>query len=191
MRPVVVLLNGIPGSGKSTIARAWCGRRATRLALALDIDVLRSMLPDWHASPIDAGLAARAMAVAAIRVHLAAGRDVLVPQYVPDPRFIDELEEVARSSGAAFIECALVIDHLTAQDRCTARTTAVRACGGDGVEGDLERPMTVIHDEFERFVADRPAVVRLAADGPGPVDELDRIIAGVRGRADGPEHRAP
>ena len=53
----LVLLNGPPASGKSTIAARLVGGRP--LALNLDIDVIRSLLGDWKARPPEAGVAAR------------------------------------------------------------------------------------------------------------------------------------
>ncbi len=120
-RPVLVLLNGAPASGKSTLARAWAQRHGADLPLALDIDVLRSMLGGWLEAPGDAGLAARAVAVAGIRAHLASGRDVVVPQYLHRTAFIDELRAVAESVGAGFLECAVTVDAEVAAQRFDER----------------------------------------------------------------------
>jgi hypothetical protein len=73
----LILLNGPPASGKSTLARRYGVDHP--LALALDIDVVRSLLGGWLEHPDAAGMAARAMALAMAREHLRAGRDVVVP----------------------------------------------------------------------------------------------------------------
>lgn len=168
MSPRLVLLNGIPGSGKSTLANAWCASHAADLPLALDIDVVRSMIGGWQAAPIQAGLAARALTVAAIRAHLESARDVLVPQYLRRTQFIDELRGTAASAGAIFIECAITIDIASATRRLDAR--------GAAVEGSLDRPLAELHDEFERFIESRPDVARIHAAAPDGVDELDRVV---------------
>ena len=59
----LVLINGLPSTGKSTLARLYADRHP--LTLALDLDVLRGMLGRWLDHPVDAGLRARAMAIEA------------------------------------------------------------------------------------------------------------------------------
>jgi len=91
---MLVLLNGPPASGKSTIAGRLIARRP--LALNLDVDVIRSLLGDWKARPADAGIAARRLAVAMALEHLAAGNDVVVPQFLARAEFIEQLSPPRR-----------------------------------------------------------------------------------------------
>ena len=180
-RPVLVLLNGAPASGKSTLARAWAQRHGADLPLALDIDVLRSMLGGWELSPGDAGLAARAVAVAGIRAHLASGRDVVVPQYLYRTAFIDELRELADSVPADFLECAVLVDATSAADRFDQRRVGSSTSGGPYspvVHGALgEHSMTQHVAEFERVLAGRPHVVRLRGTLDEMLDQLDAAVA--------------
>jgi len=76
-RLAYVLINGAPASGKSKLAQMYIDEHP--LTLAIDIDVVRSMLGRWLDHPIEAGLTARRMALEMARVQLSAGRDVLVP----------------------------------------------------------------------------------------------------------------
>lgn len=110
--PVLVLLNGPPASGKSTIAAELVARRP--LALNLDIDVVRSLIGDWKARPIDAGHAARRLALAMARTHLRSGHDVIVPQFLARPEFIDELASCAANVDSGFIEIALMMSRADA-----------------------------------------------------------------------------
>ena len=66
----LILLNGPPGGGKSTLARMYA--EAHPLTLDLDIDLVRDMLGQWRSDPHSAGLLARAAVLAAARVHLTA-----------------------------------------------------------------------------------------------------------------------
>lgn len=176
-RPVLVLLNGIPASGKSTLARAWCARSAAGLPVALDIDVLRGMVGGWRQSPREAGLAARSMAIAAVRAHLLAGHDVVVPQYVRQPQFIDELAAAARQSSAAFLECALLTDHGSALERFTTRSADL---GRPDDEGELDEPMDAIEEAFTVFLRGRPDAVPLRSNGLELIEQLDRAVARAR-----------
>jgi predicted kinase len=104
----LVLLNGAPGSGKSTLARLYAERHP--LTLAMDLDLLRSMLGSWLDQPTEAGLITRRMAIEAAQVQLLTGRDVIVPQYLGRMQFVLELEQLAAQTGSAFIEIALIGD---------------------------------------------------------------------------------
>lgn len=182
-RPVLVLLNGAPASGKSTLARAWAQRHGADLPLALDIDVLRSMLGGWLDAPGDAGLAARAVAVAGIAAHLSSGRDVLVPQLLVRPAFIDELREVAVTAQAHFVECVVAVDPAEAAGRFERRqVTAGRSRDpySPVVHGGLEASMADMVAAVES-IASRTETVRLSGTLDDMVDQLDAAVARVRG----------
>jgi hypothetical protein len=94
----LILLNGPPGCGKSTMAQMYVNDHP--LALNLDIDRVRSLLGGWRADPQAAGLLARAIALAAARVHLSSCHDVIVPQHLGRAQFIEQLERLAQEVGA-------------------------------------------------------------------------------------------
>ncbi|MFB8189122.1 AAA family ATPase [Microbacterium sp. NPDC055988] len=165
--PLLVLLNGVPASGKSTTAFHWASRRP--LALALDIDVLRSMLGGWTSDPVEAGLTARRLAVQMIRSHLSEGKDVIVPQFigVAGIPFIEDLARVAAEVGATFREVALVAPADVASRRWNERVDADHPHGRAAlVHGPLEASMAhavLAHEEFLRSRAD--AIIVDSADG--------------------------
>jgi predicted kinase len=96
----LILLNGPPGAGKSTLARMYA--EAHPLTLDLDIDLVRDMLGQWRSDPHSAGLLARAAVLAAARVHLTAGHDVVIPQFLGRLAFVEQAEALAEEVGAAF-----------------------------------------------------------------------------------------
>lgn len=118
----LVLLNGAPGSGKSTLARRFVEDHP--LALALDIDILRGMLGQWLDHSTEAGIAAREMALAAAKVRLLHGFDVVIPQFLGRLEFVEQLEELASETGSEFVEIALLSDPADAAQRFTSRSKA-------------------------------------------------------------------
>lgn len=125
--PRLVLLNGAPGAGKSTVARRWADDHP--LSLVLDIDTVRSLLGGWAADRTAAGLVARDLAVAMALTHLRAGCDVVVPQHLGRAEFIERLAETAREAGARFLEVVLDVDQDIGRQRFTARGHGVETAG--------------------------------------------------------------
>ncbi len=109
---VLVLLNGPPAIGKSTIAQRFVDSRP--LSLNLDIDVVRGMLGVWLDDPSTAGLTARSLALVMAETHLAAGHDVIVPQFLGQTDFIEQLAGVADRTATEFVEIALWFDRSSA-----------------------------------------------------------------------------
>lgn len=89
-RPRLILLNGLPGVGKSTLARAYVATRPG--TLNLDIDVLRTMLGGRWEETAELG---RSLALEVIAAHLRSGHDVVVPQLVADRAQLRRFEKVA------------------------------------------------------------------------------------------------
>lgn len=89
------MLNGPPGSGKSTIAQRFID--AHPMTLNLEIDTLRRLIGDWKfdphaADPHAAGLRARELALDASPNHLLAGFDVVVPQYLGRVDYLAQID---------------------------------------------------------------------------------------------------
>jgi predicted kinase len=103
--PRLILLNGAPGTGKSTLAARYAAEHP--LTLVLDVDVVRSMLGSWSDAPTEAGLLARHLALAMAQVQLELGRDVVVPQFLGRLDFVRRLDALCREVGAGFVEVAL------------------------------------------------------------------------------------
>ena len=81
--PRLILVNGLPGSGKSVLGRRYLEDH--QLALALDIDTIRSMLGRSLEEPKSRGLRREGPGLPMAQTHLQAGHDVLVSNSSGDP----------------------------------------------------------------------------------------------------------
>lgn len=118
----LVFLTGAPGSGKSTLARLLVDERP--MALLLDLDTVRAQLGDWKADPVAAGIRARQLALAAARVQLELGGDVVVPQFLRRPELVERCRQLADKTGATFFLIALVSSAEEAARRFRDRGTS-------------------------------------------------------------------
>ena len=155
----LILLNGPPASGKSTIAQRFVDSHP--LALNLDIDVVRGLLGQWLDDPNAAGLAARSLALAMAATHLRSGRDVIVPQFLGRVGFIEELAEVAKGASATFVEVALWVSREQAvaafQRRQAAPSTQAHRDAAALVDRSASAdPVGEMYDAFVRVIEQRP-----------------------------------
>ena len=170
---VLVLLNGPPASGKSTIAQRFVDARP--LGLNLDIDVVRGMLGAWLDDPSAAGLRARSIALAMAETHLAAGHDVIVPQFLGRTDFIEQLADVASLTAARLVETALWVDRASAiaafADRRAAPSTQAHHDAAALVDrSEHADPIGQMYDAFVDVLEQRPATRRIAVV-PGDIDQ--------------------
>ncbi len=173
---MLVLLNGPPASGKSTLAGRLVATRP--LALALDIDVIRGLLGRWLDEPTAAGLAARDLAVSMAHSHLRAGYDVFVPQFLARVEFIDRLRDVAIETDARFVEIALVIDRAVALEAFQRRRErpeqqvhldATALVDGSGTAD----PVGAMFDRYVELLDNRPGAHRVEVHRTGLDDGVD------------------
>jgi predicted kinase len=163
----LILLNGAPGVGKSTVARRYLDDHP--LALLVEIDVLRCSLGGWEERP-ESRLVARSLALALARAHLRSGHDVIVPQYLGRSGFIDALAGVAGECGAELREIVLMADETTVTERFRERRARLATDRRPHPQSDVAEATVgeVVADAVERLravVAGRPQVGVVAVDG--------------------------
>ncbi len=171
----LLLLNGLPGAGKSAVARALAaGRPGT---LVLDVDVVRTLISGDPADPAATAEPARRLALDMARSHLPTGADVVVPQLVARPDQVARFARAATDGGARFVHAILPVAAPTLARRIAADDAAGRAAHRAGLDA-------ATRDAYVaglREVARAPGVIEVDADGAGVPDlaaRLGRLLDG-------------
>lgn len=132
---VLLLINGAPGVGKSTLAQRYADDHP--LALIIDVDSIRTHLGKW-AEVDESKLVARDLAVALARAHLLDGHDVIVPQYLGRPEFRERLRLLATGADVSFAEVLVTDDADRITQRFRERRVEYARTGAAHPEGDLK-----------------------------------------------------
>jgi predicted kinase len=180
--PNLILLNGPPGIGKSTLAARYVDDHP--LALKLDIDAIRTSLGQWSQFD-ESKLIARGLAVEVARAHLRDGHDVVVPQLVARVGFVEELEQVAHEAHARFCEFMLLDTKDAVLERFRERRAALEAANARHPQADIDpgRDAAVINQTYDALVrlAELRPTMQIVPTTVGRVDEAyDAVCRAMR-----------
>jgi predicted kinase len=175
----LVHLNGAPGVGKSTLARALVGSRPGWLNC--DVDLLRTLVGGWESDFTGTGSVVRPLALAVISAHLAGGRDVVLPQLLADPVELERFVAAAHRVGASYTGILLDLPDAVLAARWRERDVSdpvtvasnrvIVADGGDEVVLDWGR-------RLRGAFAARPDVTTVSLEGLDASDAL--AVLGAR-----------
>jgi predicted kinase len=178
LSPRLLLLNGPPAVGKSTIAHRYADGHP--LALVVDIDELRVRLGQWRQVNESKGIA-RSLGLALVRDHLRRGHDVVVPQLLGLTDFIETLAEVAQEAGAEFVEVLLRAPAPVVEARLADRRAELERTGRPHPqdEVDVARVPEVVASVLQSLDAvarTRPATIVVDASGDDPAAVYAEVL---------------
>lgn len=176
----LIHLNGPPGIGKSTLARLYADDHPG--VLNLDIDVVRTLIGGWRGRFAETGQIVRPVALAMAAAHLRGGRDVIMPQFLVQLGEIERFGAIARDSGAAFCEIAVMDGRREALARFYRRHDGdarglqreVRQIVADGGGTAL---LSSMYDQLTSVLAARPQVTVLASTEGAIAEDYQALTA--------------
>lgn len=170
----LILLNGPPAVGKSTVAARYADHHPG--TLNLDIDSLHYLIGGWREFGGRVHEFLRPMALAMAASHLAAGFPVIVPQYIARLEAVAAFEQIAGQHDAELLEVVLMVGRDEAVARFEDRQDdsewtrhnrrLVDDLGGEEFLGAM-------HDQLVTYLEHRPNAVRVTSR----VDAIDDTFA--------------
>lgn len=177
--PRLLLLNGPPGIGKSTIAEMYAARHPG--TLSLDIDCLHRLVGGWQQRETRAHQLLRPTALAMATSYLGSRRDVVLPQYLATLEEIESFADAARQAGARFREFVLLDSREAAIERFEHRGREnddpwiqhnVRVVAMQGGPRHLAK----MYDELLAVTQNRPSVTFLTSVWGKPEDTYSLLL---------------
>lgn len=164
MENKLILLNGNPGMGKTTLAERYA--RDHPMALNLDIDNIWIMMGGWDSPGSDSSRLKWKYAYVIAGMHLAEDYDVIIPQLMEATEQYEAFERIARVNKAALKEVVLLSTCDDAIERCKARArsqghSAGFRPGGILDRGGREKKLASMFKNVAEATAQRPNIQRI------------------------------
>ena len=135
--PRLVMMSGLPGSGKSTLSRLLAGRTGAQL---LRIDVFEQNLRKAHGADYDVGTQGYQRGYDLAARHLAAGQDVIADAVNAVEAARQGWREVAAKAGADMVEVEILCsDAEEVRTRLQTRDTGIEGLAPVTPEAALSR----------------------------------------------------
>ena len=158
----LILLNGPPGAGKSTLAARYAAEHPR--TLCLDIDVLRTMVGGWADDYAGTGALIRPAALGLITAYLRESGDVVLPQLIARESELARFERAATDAGADFVHLLLEVEPAASVARYEGRSEAPHTGAVRGLVAADGGPEPVVR-AYVAALENLPAGRRLDAAG--------------------------
>ena len=164
MKPKLIVLNGNPGMGKSTLSQRFADEHP--MTLNLDVDRLWHLLGQWQTSMPWSEIQKYKFAYALASVHLADGHSVIVADHIQNSEVYQRFQNIAEVHSAMFVEVVLLSTVDDAIERCKTRArnmgyeTGFRPGGVLDTNG-REAKLASMHENMLAAIATREHMIRI------------------------------
>lgn len=164
MKPKLIILNGAPGVGKSTLAQKYADMHP--LTLKLDVDVIRRFISDYREQFHESGRLSKTLALEMARTHLKSGHDVIIAQCYRRLENLEELEKLAQDCHVDFYEFLLSLSKEEVIARFIKRGQDEGASDGFLPNGLVTRGggrprLELMYDEVMATTSQRPKIIAI------------------------------
>ncbi len=157
-RPKLIILNGCPGVGKSTLSKKYVDNHP--MALNLDIDTIWFMMGRWQESRPKSHEQKMRLAYVLANEHLRCGYDVVIAQHLENSSYLETFSKIAKKQHAYFIEICLknsadvAVKRFIERGKASGHRNGFRPGGIVDTEG-RESKILQMHKQVERVTRSR------------------------------------
>jgi predicted kinase len=157
-KPKLIILNGCPGVGKSTLSKKYVDNHP--MALNLDIDTIWFMMGQWQESRPKSHEQKMRLAYVIANEHLRCGYDVVIAQHLENTSYLETFSKIAKKQHAYFVEICLknsanvAVKRFIERGKASGHRNGFRPGGIVDTEG-RESKILQMHKQVERVTRSR------------------------------------